>query len=55
MWARLSVTLAGTLGWLLLAFLAGVAAIYIPTALQATWGGPPLWPVLAGAARRDQW
>ena len=50
MWARLSVTLAGTLGWLLLAFLAGVAAIYIPTALQATWGGPPLWPVFAGAA-----
>jgi hypothetical protein len=49
-WARLSVTLAGTLGWLLLAFLAGVAAVYIPTALQATWGGPPLWPVLAGAA-----
>ena len=49
-WARLSVTLAGTLGWLLLAFLAGVAAIYIPTALQATWGGPPLWPVFAGAA-----
>ena len=52
-WARLSVTLAGTLGWLLLAFLAGVAAIYIPTALQATWGGPPLWPVFAGAAARD--
>jgi hypothetical protein len=49
-WARLGVTLAGTLGWLLLAFLAGVAAIYIPTALQATWGGPPLWPVFAGAA-----
>ncbi|MBV9205491.1 MAG: hypothetical protein JO037_08820, partial [Actinobacteria bacterium] len=49
-WPRLSVTLAGTLGWLLLAFLAGVAAIYIPTALQATWGGPPLWPVLAGVA-----
>jgi hypothetical protein len=47
-WARLSLNLAGTLGWLLLAFLAGVAAIYIPTALQATWGGPPLWPVLAG-------
>ena len=50
-WARLSVTLAGTLGWLLLAFLAGVAAIYIPTALQATWGGPPLWPVFAGPVR----
>jgi hypothetical protein len=49
-WARLSVTLAGTLGWLLLAFLAEVAVIYIHTALQATWGGPPLWPVFVGAA-----
>jgi hypothetical protein len=49
-WARLSVTLAGTLCWLLLAFLAGVAVIYIQTGLQATWGGPPLWPVFVGAA-----
>jgi hypothetical protein len=49
-WARLSVTLAGTLCWLLLAFLAGVAVLYIQTALQATWGGPPLWPVFVGAA-----
>jgi hypothetical protein len=49
-WARLSVTLAGTLCWLLLAFLAGVAVLYIQTALQATWGGPPLWPVFIGAA-----
>ena len=49
-WARQSVTLAGTLCWLLLAFLAGVAVLYIQTALQATWGGPPLWPVFTGAA-----
>jgi hypothetical protein len=49
-WARLSITLAGTLCWLLLAFLAGVAVLYVQTALQATWGGPPLWPVFAGAA-----
>jgi len=49
-WARLSVTLAGTLSWLLLAFLAGVAVLYIQTALQATWGGPPLWPVFVGTA-----
>jgi hypothetical protein len=49
-WARLSVALAGTLCWLLLAFLAGVAVLYIQTALQATWGGPPLWPVFVGAA-----
>ncbi len=49
-WARLGAALAGTLCWLLLAFLAGVAVLYVQTALQATWGGPPLWPVLAGAA-----
>jgi hypothetical protein len=49
-WARLTVALAGTLCWLLLAFLAGVAVVYIQTALQATWGGPPLWPVFVGAA-----
>src|SRR5262249_24244898 len=49
-WARRSITLAGTLCWLLLAFLAGVAALYIQTALQATWGGPPLWPVVVRAA-----
>src|SRR5215831_11979688 len=49
-WARLSAALAGTLCWLLLAFLAGVAVLYVQTALQATWGGPPLWPVLVGAA-----
>ena len=49
-WARLGAALAGTLCWLLLAFLAGVAVLYVQTALQATWGGPPLWPVLVGAA-----
>ena len=49
-WARRSIALAGTLCWLLLAFLAGVAALYIQTAVQATWGGPPLWPVFVGAA-----
>ncbi len=49
-WARQGIALAGTLGWMLLAFLAGVAVLYIQTALQATWGGPPLWPVFVGAA-----
>ena len=34
---------------MLLAFLAGVAVLYIQTAVQATWGGPPLWPVFVGA------
>ena len=49
-WARRSIALAGTLCWLLLTFLAGVAALYVQTAVQATWGGPPLWPVFVGAA-----
>src|SRR6202451_3573229 len=49
-WARLSGTVAGTLCWLLLAFLAAVGTVYVTTALQATWGGPPLWPVFVGAA-----
>jgi hypothetical protein len=49
-WARQSIALAGTLCWMLLAFLAGIAVLYIQTALQATWGGPPLWPVFVGAA-----
>ena len=49
-WARQSIALAATLCWMLLAFLAGVAALYIQTALQAASGGPPLWPVFVGAA-----
>jgi ABC-type transport system involved in multi-copper enzyme maturation permease subunit len=48
-WARQASALGATLFWLLLTFLAGVAAIYIDTALNATWGGPPLWPVAVGA------
>ena len=48
-WARHAVALGATAFWLLLAFLAGVAVLYVHTALQATWGGPPLWPVFVGA------
>ena len=47
-WARQASALGATLFWLLLTFLAGVAAIYIDTARQATWSGPPLWPVAVG-------
>ena len=47
-WARQASALGATLFWLLLTFLAGVAAVYIDTALHATWGGPPLWPVAVG-------
>jgi hypothetical protein len=47
-WARQSTVLAATTFWVLLAYLLGVAVIYIQTALEATWGGPPLWPVAVG-------
>jgi hypothetical protein len=48
--ARQAYALGATLFWLLLVFLAGVVVLYVATALQATWGGPPLWPVAVGAA-----
>jgi hypothetical protein len=52
--ARATVTrhlaaLSATLLWVLPAYAAGVAAVYIQTARVATWGGPPLWPVALGA------
>ena len=47
-WVRQAAALGGTLFWLLLTFLIGVAALYIDTARQATWGGPPVWPVVVG-------
>jgi len=46
---RQASALGATLFWLLLVFLAGVVVLYVTTALQATWGGPPLWPVAVGA------
>ena len=47
-WARQTTVLAATAFWMVLAFLAETAAIYVQTASQATWGGPPLWPVAVG-------
>ena len=47
-WARQATVLAATASWMVLAYLAGVAVIYLQAARQATWGGPPLWPVAAG-------
>ena len=47
-WARRATVFAATAFWTLLAFLAGVALVYVQTAIQATWGGPPLWPVAVG-------
>jgi hypothetical protein len=47
-WARRATVFAATAFWTLLAFLAGVALVYVQAAIQATWGGPPLWPVAVG-------
>jgi hypothetical protein len=47
-WPRQATVLVATVFWMVLAYLAGVAVIYIQTAFQATWGGPPLWPVAVG-------
>jgi len=47
-WVRHAAALGGTLFWLLLTFLLAVAALYVDTARQATWGGPPMWPVVVG-------
>jgi hypothetical protein len=47
-WARQLYSLAGTAFWVLAAFLAGVIALYVETSQQATWGGPPIAPVVVG-------
>jgi hypothetical protein len=41
---------AATTIWAIVAFLAGTAVLYGVTATQATWGGPPWWPVVASCA-----
>ena len=48
-WTRQLCALAGTLCWVLAAFLTAVAVLYVRTATVVTWGGPPLWPVIVGA------
>jgi hypothetical protein len=47
-WTRQLCALAGTACWVVAAFLAGVIALYVQTSLQATWGGPPIAPVVVG-------
>jgi hypothetical protein len=47
-WTRQLCSLAGTAFWVAAAFLAGVIALYVRTAQQATWGGPPIAPVIVG-------
>jgi hypothetical protein len=47
-WVRQLAALAGTMFWLVLAFLVAVVVLYIQIARAVIWGGPPLWPVAVG-------
>jgi hypothetical protein len=47
-WTRQLYSLAGTAFWVVAAFLAGVIALYVRTSQQATWGSPPISPVVVG-------
>jgi hypothetical protein len=48
-WLRQLCSLFAIVAWMLGTFLAGAVALYVRTALDATWGGPPIWPVVVGA------
>lgn len=47
-WTRQLCSLAGTTAWVLATFLAGVVILYVSIGQAATWGGPPVGPVVAG-------
>jgi hypothetical protein len=49
-YARQLATWAATTCWAIVGYLGCVAAVYGVTAGQATWGGPPWWPVAVVAA-----
>ncbi len=47
-WTRLLTMWAATTAWGVLFYVGVVAVVFGTTALQATWGGPALWPPLVG-------
>jgi len=49
-WARQCAALVATTCWVILAYLGFSAVLYAVIAHQASWGGPPWWPVAVGAA-----
>jgi hypothetical protein len=49
-WATTFASFAATTAWTMVAYLGCVAVLYGFTATQTSWGGPPWWPVAAGAA-----
>jgi hypothetical protein len=49
-WAGQLAAWAATTIWAIIGFLAGTAVLYGVIATQATWGGPPFWPVIVSCA-----
>jgi hypothetical protein len=49
-WTAQLATWAATACWAVGAYLAFVGVLYLLIAQQVSWGGPPWWPVAAGAA-----
>jgi hypothetical protein len=49
-WATALASCCATTTWTLASYLGCVGALYGFTATQASWGGPPWWPVATGAA-----
>ncbi len=48
-WAAQLAGWAATAAWAEAVYLGGTAVVYGITAHQATWGGPPWWPIAVGA------
>jgi hypothetical protein len=48
-WVAHILSWAATTCWTVLIYLGFVTVLYVVTAGQATWGGPPWWPVAVGA------
>src|ERR1700751_6007619 len=49
-WSRQLATWAATTAWAEVACLACIAAVYVMTARQASWGGPLWWPAVVSAS-----
>ncbi len=49
-WSAQLANWAASTAWATAAYLICIGVLYGVTAIQATWGGPPLWPVVAGVS-----
>jgi hypothetical protein len=49
-WSRRVITWVATTCWATAIYMVCIGVVYGVTAIQATWGGPPLWPVVVGVS-----